>query len=157
VIDEASAVSFAGTLVGTPATGDDFGSTSAFVTTVHDNGGVFVTRGSNVGAAAGTALVASSTNLGAAAYGKRILAVNCSSSTAQVRVNAVAGTADSSHTASGSSAGVLIGGRFISSSVSASFRFNGKICEVLHYSSALSAAEVSALEKWLAARWGVSL
>jgi hypothetical protein len=157
VIDEASAVSFAGTLVATPASGDDFGSASAFVTTVHDNGAVYVRRGSNTGAVASAALIADSTNLGSAAYGKRIIAVNCSSTTAQVRVNAVAGTADSAHTVSGSSAGVLIGGRFISSSVSGLYRFNGKICEVLHYSSSLSSSQMSTLEKWLAVKWGITL
>lgn len=156
VLDETTTVSFAGCLVGTPSSGNDFDATNGFITTVRDTGNVAL-RGSNVNAAAGVAMSASSGSLGASAYGKKLLTAVVTSSTAQVRVNAVAGTADSAHTASGSSVGTLIGGRYLSGAVSASFRFNGKMCEMLHYSQALSTAQIAQLEKWLASRWGITL
>lgn len=156
VLDETTAVNFAGALVGSPSSGDDFGSTAAFITTARDTGNVII-RASNVGASAATALNASSGSLGASAYGRRLVSVVVNPSTATVRVGGVAGTSDSAHTASGSSAGTLIGGRYLSGAVSASFRFNGKICEILHYSQALSTSQISQLEKWLAARWGITL
>lgn len=156
VIDESSAVSFAGALVGTPSSGNDFDSTGGFITTARDTGNV-VLRGSNVNAAASNAMSATSGNLGASAYGKKIIAAVVTSSTAFVRVDGVSGSTDSSHTASGNSSGTLVGGRYLSGAVSASFRFNGKVCEILHYSQSLSTTQVSQLEKWLSVKWGGSL
>lgn len=156
VFDETTVVNFGGVLVGTPAAGDDFGSTTAFITSSRDTGNVIV-RASNVGAAAGIALSASSASQGAAAYGRKLVSTAVGGSTAFLRVNAVQGATDTAHTASGSSAGTLIGGRFVGSAVSASFRFNGRICEVLHYSQELSLAQIQTVERWLAQRWGITL
>lgn len=156
VLDETTAVNFAGALVGSPATGDDFGSTTGFITTARDNPNVIL-RASNTGAAASVALSASSGSQGASAYGKKLIAAVVGSSSAFMRINAVQGTSDAAHTASGSSSGTLVGGRFVSSAVSASFRFNGRICEILHYSQELPVAAVQAVERWLASRWGVTL
>lgn len=156
VLDETTAVNFAGALVGSPASGDDFGLTTAFITAARDTGNVII-RASNVGAAATIALSATSANQGAAAYGRKLVSAAVGGSTAFLRVNAVQGTTDAAHTASGSSAGTLIGGRFVGSAVSASFRFNGRICEILHYSQELSAAQIQTVERWLAQRWGITL
>ena len=159
VVDEASAVNFGGIFVGTPSSGDDFGSgASRFITTVHDGtGNSFVRRAADPNGAAATGLVADSPSVGGTAFGKKLFSAVSSSSTAYMRSNGVAGTTDTAHTASGSSVGTLVGGRYVGGAVSASFRFNGKICEILHYSSELSATQVSAVEKWLAKRWGITL
>lgn len=160
VVDETTAVSFAGLLVGSPASGSDFSSTGGFITTARDTGnavGNSILRGSDVGAAASAALVANSQSLGASAYGRRLVAIRASASTASVRVGGVGGQDDNAHTASGNSSGTLVGGRFLSGAVSASFRFNGRICEILHYSQELSLAQTQAMEKWLANRWGITL
>jgi hypothetical protein len=160
VIDETTAVNFSGLLVGTPASGSDFSSTGGFVTTGRDTGnavGNTILRGSNVGAAVSAELVANSLSLGASAYGRRLVSVLVTESTASLRVGGVQGQNDSAHTVSGSSTGTLVGGRFLSGAVSASFRFNGRICEILHYSRSFSLAETQAMERWLAQRWGVTL
>lgn len=155
VHDETTAVSFAGLLGGTPSSGDDFNQAGAFITSARDTGNV-IFRGCNTGATANTALTASSGSQGATAYGRKIVSAVVAASTAFVRVNGVAGSTDT-HAASGNSSGTIVGGRFVGGVVSASFRFNGKICEILHYSQALSDAQVSLVEKWLGQRWGVSL
>jgi hypothetical protein len=69
----------------------------------------------------------------------------------------VQGVTDAAHTASGSSAGTLVGGRFLGGAVSASFRFNGRICEILHYSQEFSLAQIQTVERYLAQRWGITL
>lgn len=156
VLDEKTAVNFAGALVGRPASGDDFASTTGFITTARDNPNVIL-RASNTSAAAAVALSASSGSQGAAAYGRKLVSVVVNVSTAFLRVNAVQGAEDSAHTASGSSAGIVVGGRFVSSAISASFRFNGVICEILHYSQAFSPDQTKAVERYLANRWGITL
>jgi hypothetical protein len=156
VFDETSAVSFAGVLVGSPASGDDFGSTSAFITTSRDTGNIIL-RGSNVNAAAANALSVASASQGASAYGRKLATAAIGANSGFLRTNAVLGTTDSAHTASGSSAGTLVGGRFLGGAVSASFRFTGRICEILHYSQELSASQISTVEAWLSKRWGISL
>jgi hypothetical protein len=159
VVDEASAVNFGGMLVGSPSSGDDFAAGgSRFLTAVHDGvSNAFVRRAVDPNASSSNALIADSPNIGGTAFGKKLFSVVSLSSTAFMRSNGVAGSTDAAHTASGSSVGTLVGGRFLSGVVSASFRFNGKICEVLHYSSALTSLQVSDVEKWLAGRWGITL
>lgn len=156
VLDETTAVTFAGSLVATPSSGDDFSSATGFITTTRESDNSML-RASRVGAAAATALSAGSSSLGASAYGRKLVSVVVNATTATLRVGGIPGTADSAHAVSGSSSGTLIGGRFISGAVSSSFRFNGRICEILHYSQALSTSQISQLEKWLAARWGITL
>jgi hypothetical protein len=162
VFDESTAVNFGGLLVGAPASGDDFeAGNSRFITTVHDN----VVSGSNTQLAAlrqSAGSTASSElrtgfSIGASAYGKRLMTVVVTSSTGSVRVGGVQGTDDAAHDRSGTSSGILVGGRFVGGVISASFRFNGRICEILHYNQALSSAQVSLVERWLAGRWGVTL
>jgi hypothetical protein len=158
VFDETTAVNFAGLLVGSPATENDFASATGFTTVVHDGAGnQQIRRGVQPLAAAGTALVADSQNISVSAMGRRLVSVNCTGSTAILRANGVDGILDSAHTASGSSVGTLVGGRFVGGVVSASFGFVGRICEVIHYSGSLSSLQISTVERWLAGRWGVTL
>lgn len=155
VHDEVTMVSFAGLLGGTPSTGDDFNQASAFITSARDSGNVIL-RANAAASPTATAMSAASASMGASAYGKKLVSAVVGSSTAFLRVNAVAGSTDT-HAASGSSAGTIVGGRFVGGAVSASFRFNGRICEILHYSAALTTLQVSQVEKWLSSRWGVTL
>jgi hypothetical protein len=155
VYAESAIVSFAGILGGTPATGNDFGDVGGFITSARESGNV-TARVARVGQPAGTEMNALSTSQGASAYGRKLLTAVVDPSSATVRMNGVAGTADA-HAVSGSSSGAIVGGRFTGGSVAAGFRLNGVVCELLHYSTALSASQVSVVEKWLALRWGVTL
>ena len=155
VYAESTAVSFAGILGGTPITGNDFGEVGAFITSARETGN-FTSRAARVGQPAATEMNALSTSQGASAYGRKLLTALVNASSATVRMNGVAGTADS-HAVTGSSSGAIVGGRFVGGVVSASFRLNGVVCEILHYSNALSLPQVSVVEKWLAARWGITL
>jgi hypothetical protein len=162
VFDETTAVTFAGLLVGTPASGDDFAAgTSRFITTVHDNAlgtfgnGVVLLRQSG-GSTAASELRAGF-GLSAAAYGRRLATAVTTTTTGTVRVNGVNGIEDLAHDRSGTTSGIVVGGRFTGSAISASFRFNGRMCEILHYSAVLSSSQISAVERWLAGRWGVAL
>lgn len=158
VFDEKTAVSFAGLLVGAPASGDDFASaTGRFITTVHDPSAPFARRGASPQAVAATALTADFNMGTTGAFGKRLMAIRSSSSTSLMRVGGVNGTEDTAHTQSGTSSGIVVGGRYVGGTVSASFRFNGVICEILHYSQELSLAQIQIVERWLAQRWGFTL
>jgi hypothetical protein len=155
VYAESAVVSFAGILGGTPATGNDFSDVGGFITSARESGNVTL-RAARSGQPAATEMTAASTNQGASAYGRKLLTAVVDASSATVRMNGVAGTADS-HAVTGSSSGAIVGGRFVGGAVSASFRLNGVVCEILHYSTALTASQVSVVEKWLALRWGVTL
>jgi hypothetical protein len=155
VYAESAMVSFAGILGGTPASGDDFGGVGGFITSARESGN-FTLRAARAGQPAATEMNAASTSQGASAYGRKLLTAVVDASSATVRMNGVAGTTDA-HAVTGSSSGAIVGGRFVSGAVSASFRLNGVVCEILHYSSALSASQVSVVEKWMALRWGITL
>jgi hypothetical protein len=155
VYAESAVVSFAGILGGTPATGNDFSDVGGFITSARESGNLTL-RAARTGQPAATEMAASSTSQGASAYGRKLLTAVVDASSATVRMNGVAGTADS-HAVTGSSSGAIVGGRFVGGAVSASFRLNGVVCEILHYSTALTASQVSVVEKWLALRWGVTL
>jgi hypothetical protein len=155
VYAESSIVNFAGILGGTPSSGNDYGDVGGFITSARESGNVTV-RTARVGQSAATEMNASSTSQGASAYGRKLLTAVVDASSATVRMNGVAGTADT-HAVTGSSSGTIVGGRFVGGAVSASFRLNGVVCEILHYSTALSQSQVSVVEKWLALRWGVTL
>lgn len=158
VFDETTAVGFAGLLVAAPASGDDFASaTGRFITTVHDPTSSSARRGASPQAVAATALTADFNMGTTGAFGKRLMAIRSSSSTALMRVGGVNGTEDTAHTQSGTSSGIVVGGRYVGGTVSASFRFNGVVCEILHYSQELSLAQIQTVERWLAQRWGFTL
>ena len=59
------------------------------------------------------------------------------------------------NTTGGTSTGILIGGRFLSGAVSASFRANMTLCEMLHYTAALSDSDIQRCEGYLAWKWGL--
>lgn len=158
VFDETTAVTFGGLFVASPSSGDDFSGNQRFVTTFHEGSPAqLIRRGVSPISAASTALVADFDFGTTGAFGKRLVTAISGTSTARLRAGGVDGTADTAHIASGSSAGTLVGGRFVGGAVSASFRFNGRICEILHYSQELPLSAVQAVERWLASRWGITL
>lgn len=157
VFDETTAVTAGGLFVAMPSSGNDFSAASAFLVAVHDPTASQIYSISQITAAASTAL-AIATNMGtSAAFGKRLLSVVLSASSGAARLNGVEDGTDSVHAVSGTSPGLLIGGRYLSGAINGSFRFNGRICEILQYSRQLSAEEIASVEKYLSSRWGVSL
>jgi hypothetical protein len=158
VFDETTAVNYAGLLVGSPSSGNDYDQDAGFSLTAHEGAGLSVMRwGWKVNFAAGTALVSDSEPLASSALGKRLAAFTIGSSTAQCYMSGmVSGSADSAHAASGASSGIIVGGRYISGAVSAAYRFTGKICEIIHFNTALSTADRARVEAYLAQRWGIS-
>ena len=158
VFDETTAVTVGGLFVGSPSSGSDFSSAAPhFHFSLHDPSATSLRLGNNIDAGASTELLATF-NLGtSSAFGRRLLSSSVTSSTAQLRVGGVAGTADSAHTATGTTNGIVVGGRFVSGAISNSFRFIGRICEILHYSRALSSDESARIERWLARKWGATL
>lgn len=157
VFDETTAVTAGGLFVAMPSSDNDFSSSSAFLVAVHDPATSQIYSISRVTAAASTALAITTSMGTSAAFGKRLLSVVVSASSGAARLNGLENGTDSAHAVSGTSPGLLIGGRYLTNAISGSFRFNGKICEILQYSRQLTAAEITSVEKYLSARWGVSL
>ena len=160
VFDESTAVPFGGLLVGSPSSGDDFSSTTGFITVVHDGTGQnVIRRASQATAAAGTALILDSETLGSSstAMGKRLASFSVGASLGQCFLSGTAsGSPDSAYSATGASSGIVVGGRYVSGAVSAAYRFNGKICEIIHFNTALSTADRARVESYLAAKWGIA-
>ena len=160
-IEETTRVAYAGVVIAAPSTGDDFSQNGAAILTVHDNPVgtepvTYVSRSPSPGSAASTELRAGQGSY-LTALGKRILCASATSSTALMRVDGLQGTTDTAHEASGTSAGIVIGGRYLGGAVNAGFRFNGRILEVLHYNAALSSANIALVERYLANKWGMTL
>lgn len=157
VFDETTRVAFGGLIVGSPASGDDF-STGGFRMSVHE--------GTNrpaelLASVANTIDLRSPLVSEASALGKCVAVARISPSvggagSADFRLNGQAGVADTLYGAPSSSVGTVVGGRFLSGSVSALYRFNGKILEVAIWNRALTATEASVFEKYANQKWGTS-
>jgi hypothetical protein len=157
VFDETTRVSFAGLLVGIPPSGSDSSTAGGFRWSVHE------------GANRPTELFASVTNnldmrgpviSEASALGKSVAVATISPSSsgserAVMRLNGTAGAEDALYSAPINTTGTLIGGRYQSGAVDASYRFNGRILEVAIWNRALNASERDAVEGYLAWKWGL--
>lgn len=157
-IDEVARVQYGGVLIAAPSSGDDFSQNSAAIMTVHDNPPgtepcAYISNASAVASAQLSALQGTYLS----ALGKRVICACATSSTAFLRVNASQGPTDSAHAASGTSAGIVVGGRYLSGAVNSQYRFNGRILELLHYNRALSSDEIATVERYLAGKWGMTL
>ena len=162
VLDETTRVAFAGLVSGIPSSGSDQSTQGGFRFSVHEgtNRTIELLAGVSGGSIEAFPPVASE----ASALGKRIGIVTVAPSASGVgsaitRVGGVAGVEDSSYVAPSpaSSTGTLIGGRYQSGSVSASFRFNGRILEIAIWNRALTVAECRVFEQYAAAKWGVTV
>lgn len=146
---EASEVSNAGLFALYPSTGSDFQSDNAYVLTTSGTGNLFDGNASQYNSAAAFAGAGVMT---AAAYAFRKSGDNWS-----VWRNLTAGGSAiaSGPTSYGNSTGILIGGRFLSGAISGAARLNGRIFEVIAYSTALSTSDREDVTNYLTAKWGL--
>jgi hypothetical protein len=73
-----------------------------------------------------------------------------------MRLNGTAGAEDALYSAPINTTGTLIGGRYQSGAVDASYRFNGRILEVAIWSRALTLAEVQTFQQYANRKWGTN-
>jgi len=158
VFDETTRVSFAGLLVGIPASDTDSSTAGGFRWSVHE------------GANRPTEMLATVTNTidlrsplisEATALGKNVAVATIAPSlggngSGFMRLNGTAGAEDTVYGAPINTTGTLIGGRYLSGSVSGSFRFNGRILEVAIWNRALTLAEVQTFQQYANRKWGTS-
>lgn len=158
VFDETTRVGFAGLVCATPATGNDANQSDGCRLSVHEGTNrpceLFCAVANNLDLR--SPLVSETT-----ALGKRV-AISYASPSAGgfgsgfTRFDGTPGVEDTLYNAPGTSTGTLIGGRFQSGAVSASFRFNGRICEVAIWNRALTVDECKTFEKYANSKWGTS-
>jgi hypothetical protein len=158
VFDETTRVAFAGLVVGMPASSSDQISSSAFLSAVHQGTNRPVDFFSNSTPAIDlrSPLVSE-----ANALGKRVAVARVAPSVggvglAGLRYDGQAGAQITSYGVAGNSTGTLIGGRFQSGSVSANFRFNGRILEVAIWNRALTLNEAQQVEQYANRKWGTA-
>lgn len=154
VFDETTRVQFAGVLVASPSSGNDQNNASGWKLSVHDgtNAPADITGGSQLN-------FRSPSQSEASALGKVCIVATIEADTAPnavMRYNGVAGVADTSYTISGTSAGILVGGRYQSGAISGSFRFNGRIMEIAVWDRALTAAEIASINSYVSRKWGIA-
>jgi len=158
VFDETTRVSFAGVIVGTPASGNDSASAGAFIKAVH--------QGTNrpvefLSAVTNTIDLRSPVLSETTALGKRVAITRVTPSVggfgnADLRYDGQAGAADTLYGVQSDTTGTLIGGRYQSGAVDASYRFNGRILEVAIWNRALTLAEAHKFEQYANRKWGTA-
>jgi hypothetical protein len=147
VVRENSAVSSSGIISFHPATGSEQDSTnSLFYEFSNDANLVRIARGTQIRALAGAGLLPLS-----------VLASVAESTNLALRVDGSVVSTSSVSATTGTSTGILVGGRFQGGAVSNSFRANMTLCEILHYTAILSNSEISAVERYLGRKWGVAV
>jgi hypothetical protein len=141
-------VPFAGIFALTPASGNDNGNDNAILIELANTDNVLnVQRGALHNAAfSGSGLLPLS-----------VVTVRASATALLLRTDGTARTNNTSNNFSGTSAGILVGGRFQSGAISASFRANMTVCEILHYTTALTDSDISRIEKHLGSKWGIAV
>jgi len=157
VFDETTRVSFAGLLVGIPPSGSDSSTAGGFRWSVHE------------GANRPTEMLATVTNnldlrspltVETSALGKNVAIATVSpsgvSQSAVMRLNGIAGAIDTLYGAPIATTGTLIGGRYLSGAVDASYRFNGRILEISIWNRALTLAEVQTFQQYSNRKWGTA-
>jgi hypothetical protein len=158
VFDETTRVSFAGLVVGAPASGNDSASTSGFRMSVHEgpNRPCELLCGVANNLDLRSPLVSETTALGkrvAISYASPSVGGNGSGFT---RLDGTPGAEDTLYGEPSDTTGTLIGGRFQSGAVSASFRYNGRILEVAIWDRALTLAEVQTFQQYANRKWGTN-
>lgn len=157
VFDETTRVASAGLVVGVPSSGEDY-TGNGFVVSVHEGANnpvrLFLSVSNNI-------ILPSPSVNEASALGKCVALATITPSVANngsafMRFNGTAGAEDTLYGAPSASTGTLIGGRFLSNAVDASYRFNGKILEIAIWDRALTVAECKTFEKYANSKWGTS-
>jgi hypothetical protein len=141
-------VPFAGIFAMTPASGNDNGNNDAILIELANTDNVVnVQRGALHNAAfSGSGLLPLS-----------VVTVRASATALLLRTDGTARANNTSNNFSGTSAGILVGGRYQAGSISGSFRANMTICEILHYTDSLTDLQVSLVERYLGRKWGISV
>jgi len=158
VFDETTRVSFAGLVVGVPASGSDSSSAGGFRISVHE--------GTNrpaelLSAVTNTIDLRSPIVSETSALGKRVVVARVEPSVggfgnADFRYDGQGGTADTLYAAPSNSTGTLIGGRFVGGVVDSAYRFNGRMLEVAIWNRALTLDETKKVEKYANTKWGTA-
>lgn len=160
VFDETTRVPFAGLVVGSPSSGDDFGNTpgNGFRMSVHEGTNkpvdLFAPVSNNI------ALLSppvSETN----ALGKCVALATVAPSVGGngsgfMRFNGTPGAEDPLYGAPSATTGTVIGGRFVGGVVDTLYRFNGRILEVAIWNRALTVNECRTFERYANSKWGTS-
>jgi hypothetical protein len=151
VARENSPSAFAGFFCLTPPSGNDNGNSNAILVEQAGTDNVIVVQRGDTASAANNPRLA-----GADLLPLSVVSVRGSSSVLGLRTNGTLAQ-ELPNTFSGTSAGVLIGGRYQSGAISASFRAIMTMCEILHYTASLTNDQVTRVERYLGAKWGITV
>jgi len=146
VAKETTEVNFAGLLVLAPSSGSDQTTTNGLVTHA---GGLGIIFESQRNASQSVLALSGVSPLGV--YVGRFASGGLTesfSNTATAATSTASGTFGNSTTA-------LVGGRYQSGSISASFRFNGDIGEIIVYSATLTNNQMNSVGYYLSQKWGL--
>jgi hypothetical protein len=158
VFDETTRVSFAGLLVGIPPSGSDSSTAGGFRWSVHEGANrpteLFSSVTNNLDMRG--PVISESSALGKSVAVATISPSSSGSESAVMRLNGTAGAADTLYNAPINTTGTLIGGRYQSGAVDASYRFNGRILEVAIWNRALTLAEVQTFQQYANRKWGTN-
>jgi hypothetical protein len=148
VVRENAAVNFAGFFVLTPPSGNDNGNNdSILIEQATTDSVVVVQRGiSQFPVLSGAGVLPLS-----------VMTVRAQAVGLLLRTNGSVAANNTANNFSGTSTGVLVGGRYQSGAISGSFRANMTACEILHYTSSLSDADISRIERALGQKWGITV
>jgi hypothetical protein len=158
VFDETTRVSFAGVIVGIPASGSDSSTAGGFRLSVHEGTNrpseLFATVANNLDIR--SPLVSETTALGKRVVVARAAPSDGTNGDAIFRFDGTGGAGDDLYQQPTNTTGTLIGGRYQSGSVSGSFRFNGRILEVAIWNRALTLDETKKVEQYANSKWGTA-
>lgn len=147
VVRENSGVDFSGIFNLRPASGNDQTNTDALFFDFSSSTSLArVNRGTQAASKTGSGLL-----------GLGVVTGFVTGTSIGIRVDGESTSKNTVSATTGTSSGIIIGGRFQSGSVSNSFRANMTLCEVLHYTAALSVSEMSSVERYLGRKWGVAV
>jgi hypothetical protein len=160
VFDETTRGDYAGVVVGSPSSGDDFGATpgNGFRMSVHEG----TNRPIELLAPVSNSIDLRSPLVSeASALGKSVALATLSPSVGGfgsgfMRFNGTAGVEDSLYNAPSATAGTVIGARYLGGSVYNLYRFTGRILEVAIWSRGLTVSECRTFERYANGKWGTS-
>lgn len=148
VVRENQQVNYAGVFALTPASGNDNGNNNAILIEQATGDSVVVVH-------RGATQISSLS--GAGVLPLSVMTVRAQAVGLLLRTNGVVAADNTANNFSGTSTGVLVGGRYQSGAISGSFRANMTVCEILHYTASLSDADISRIERALGQKWGIAV
>jgi hypothetical protein len=151
VAREDSPSAFAGFFCLTPPSGNDQSNSNALLVEQAGTDNIIVVQRGDTASASNNPRLTGSSLLPLS-----VISVRGSSSVLGLRNNGTL-VEELPNTFSGTSSGILVGGRYQSGAISASFRSIMTMCEIIHYSRALTDSEMSRIQGYLGAKWGVTV